>query len=52
MLTWWLGTLSLFGFLIVSILLVLYALKSAVNSEDSSRVDPLPFEDEAKNKRD
>jgi len=48
MLTWWLATLSLVGFLVVSILLVLYALKVAVNTEDSYRVDPLPSEDEIK----
>lgn len=48
MLTWWLATLSLVGFLVVSILLVLYALKGAVNTEDSYRVDPLPSDDELK----
>lgn len=48
MLTWWLATLSLVGFLVVSILLVLYALKGAVNTEDSYRVDPFPSDDELK----
>ncbi|WP_175638100.1 hypothetical protein [Metabacillus schmidteae] len=46
MLTWWLGTLSICGFLVVSIALVLFALKSAVNTEDSYRVDPLPSDEE------
>ncbi|WP_156932025.1 hypothetical protein [Bacillus sp. J37] len=46
MLSWWLGTLSICGFLIVAIVLVLYALKGAVNAEDSNRIDPLPSDDE------
>ncbi|MCM3165043.1 hypothetical protein [Metabacillus litoralis] len=51
MLNWWLATISLCGFLITSIILVLYGLKAAVNSEDSYRVDPLPTEDSTKNKK-
>ncbi len=46
MLTWWLGTLSICGLLIVSIVLVLFALTNAVNTEDSYRVDPLPTDDD------
>jgi hypothetical protein len=45
MLNWWLATISLGGFLVISIGLVLYTLKSSVNSDDAYRVDPLPNED-------
>jgi hypothetical protein len=42
MINWWLTTISLGGFLIISIGLFLYALKSSVNTEDSYRIDPIP----------
>ncbi|QGQ44236.1 hypothetical protein [Metabacillus sediminilitoris] len=42
MINWWLTTISLGGFLIISISLFLYALKSSVNTEESYRIDPLP----------
>ncbi|MFD2216631.1 hypothetical protein [Metabacillus endolithicus] len=51
MLNWWLATISLCGFLVISIILVLYGLKAAINAEDSYRVDPLPTEDHSKNKK-
>ncbi|WP_158515112.1 hypothetical protein [Bacillus weihaiensis] len=47
MLNWWLATLSLFGFLAVSIALVLFALKESIHSEDSYRIDPLPNQDDS-----
>ncbi|MBO1512956.1 hypothetical protein [Metabacillus bambusae] len=45
MLNWWLATISLGGFLVISIGLVLYTLKSSVCSDDAYRVDPLPNDD-------
>jgi hypothetical protein len=50
MINWWLTTLSLVGFLVIAIILFLYALKSSVNMEDSYRVDPLPNDEDVKKK--
>lgn len=50
MLNWWLTTFSLVGFLVIAIGLVLYTLKSSVNTDDSYRVDPVPNEDDSQNK--
>ncbi|WP_158638636.1 hypothetical protein [Metabacillus litoralis] len=51
MLNLWLVTISLGGFLVVSIGLVLFALQGAVNSEDSYRVDPIPTDDDVEDKK-
>jgi uncharacterized membrane protein len=42
----WLFTMILFLFLIVCIVFVIYALKSSINTEDSSLIDPMPRTDD------
>lgn len=42
MVNWWLATISLVGFLGISIGLVLYTMKISIQSDDSLRIDPLP----------
>lgn len=51
MLNLWLTTISLFGLLVISILLFLYAMKISVNTEDAYRVDPLPTPDDSEEKK-
>jgi hypothetical protein len=51
MLNWWLTTLSLVGFLVILIGLVLFALKRAVNTEDPHRIDPIPIENDDTEKK-
>lgn len=46
MAAWWLITIILFLLLIVCIVFVIYALKSAINTEDSSLIDPMPRTDD------
>lgn len=39
---WWFATLVLFLLLVVCIVFVIYALKSAIHTEDAVTIDPLP----------
>lgn len=39
---WWLATIMLFLLLVVCIVFVIYALKSAIHTEDAVTIDPLP----------
>lgn len=50
MVNWWLTTISLVGFLVIAIGLVLYTLKSSVKSDDAYRVDPIPTGDDTEDK--
>jgi uncharacterized membrane protein len=50
MLNWWLATISLVGFLVILIGLVLYTLKSSVNIGDSYRIDPVPNDNDSEKK--
>ncbi|MDX8289152.1 hypothetical protein SLL00_05085 [Metabacillus indicus] len=43
---WWFATLVLFLLLVVCIVFVIYALKSAIHTEDAVTIDPLPAEAE------
>jgi uncharacterized membrane protein len=47
---WWLTTISLVGFLMILIGLVLFALKNAVNTEDAYRIDNVPNDEKSENK--
>lgn len=42
MLNWWLATMSIVGFLFISIGLVIYTMKISIKTEDSIRIDPVP----------
>lgn len=46
MIKMWLFILSLIGLLFISILLVLMLLKFALKTEDASRIDPIPNDDD------
>ncbi|MGG4489698.1 hypothetical protein [Metabacillus idriensis] len=39
---WWLATIVLFLLLITCIVFVIYALKTAIQTDDAINVDPLP----------
>lgn len=39
---WWFATLVLFLLLVVCIVFVIYALKTAIHTEDAVTIDPLP----------
>lgn len=39
---WWLATIMLFLLLVVCIIFVIVALKSAIHTEDAVTIDPLP----------
>ncbi|MDQ0226497.1 hypothetical protein [Metabacillus niabensis] len=46
MIKMWLFILCLIGLLFISILLVLMLLKIALKTEDTSRIDPIPNDDD------
>ncbi|MGG3797594.1 hypothetical protein [Metabacillus fastidiosus] len=42
MISLWLATMVIFGFLLITIIFIYYGLKSVLNSKDSHKIDPIP----------